>query len=164
MHWVPSLRAPYLDKGNRAATMGAPTSPVEVSMANMSRATAHVHHRSRCFHSCMYVRAQSVQTFGRKKTAVAVAYCKRGSGLIKLNGAPPHGPLPRPPPPRGPSAVLLGSSVALAERQSAGVFTGKAVADSSTCLVPRVAMALAADSVRPSTSAAAVLGCCYDGD
>ena len=31
--------------------------------------------------------AQSVQTFGRKKTAVAVAYCKRGSGLIKLNGA-----------------------------------------------------------------------------
>ena len=30
--------------------------------------------------------SQSVQTFGRKKTAVAVAYCKRGSGLIKLNG------------------------------------------------------------------------------
>ncbi|PNH09307.1 40S ribosomal protein S16-3 [Tetrabaena socialis] len=28
---------------------------------------------------------QSVQTFGRKKTAVAVAYCKQGSGLIKLN-------------------------------------------------------------------------------
>ncbi|GFR47493.1 hypothetical protein Agub_g9222 [Astrephomene gubernaculifera] len=31
---------------------------------------------------------QSVQTFGRKKTAVAVAYCKQGSGLIKLNGQP----------------------------------------------------------------------------
>ena len=30
----------------------------------------------------------SVQTFGRKKTAVAVAYVKRGRGLIKLNGAP----------------------------------------------------------------------------
>jgi len=29
---------------------------------------------------------QSVQTFGRKKTAVAVAHCKTGSGLIKLNG------------------------------------------------------------------------------
>ena len=30
----------------------------------------------------------SVQVFGRKKTAVAVAYCKRGSGLIKINGCP----------------------------------------------------------------------------
>ncbi|CAK0785305.1 40S ribosomal protein S16 [Coccomyxa viridis] len=31
---------------------------------------------------------QSVQTFGRKKTAVAVAYVKAGSGLLKLNGSP----------------------------------------------------------------------------
>lgn len=31
---------------------------------------------------------ESVQTFGRKKTAVAVAHCKRGKGLIKLNGSP----------------------------------------------------------------------------
>jgi len=31
---------------------------------------------------------QSVQTFGRKKSAVAVAYCKQGNGLIKLNGQP----------------------------------------------------------------------------
>jgi small subunit ribosomal protein S16e len=31
---------------------------------------------------------ESVQTFGRKKTAVAVAYTKRGKGLIKLNGSP----------------------------------------------------------------------------
>merc|ERR1711992_223213 len=31
---------------------------------------------------------QSVQTFGRKKTATAVAYCKRGKGLIKVNGRP----------------------------------------------------------------------------
>jgi len=30
----------------------------------------------------------SVQTFGRKKTSVAVAYAKRGRGLIKINGAP----------------------------------------------------------------------------
>jgi len=30
----------------------------------------------------------SVQTFGRKKTAVAVAYCKRGRGLVKVNGCP----------------------------------------------------------------------------
>lgn len=32
--------------------------------------------------------AQSVQCFGRKKTAVAVCMCKRGRGLIKLNGVP----------------------------------------------------------------------------
>ena len=32
--------------------------------------------------------AQSVQTFGRKKTAVAVSYCKKGRGLIKINGCP----------------------------------------------------------------------------
>merc|ERR1711887_250108 len=29
---------------------------------------------------------QSVQVFGRKKTATAVAHCKRGKGLIKVNG------------------------------------------------------------------------------
>merc|ERR1711899_222052 len=31
---------------------------------------------------------QSVQTFGRKKNATAVAYCKRGKGLLKGNGRP----------------------------------------------------------------------------
>merc|ERR1712205_204319 len=31
---------------------------------------------------------ESDQSFGRKKTAVAVAYCKRGRGLIKINGCP----------------------------------------------------------------------------
>uniref|UniRef100_A0A7S1X7W4 Small ribosomal subunit protein uS9c n=2 Tax=Eukaryota TaxID=2759 RepID=A0A7S1X7W4_9CHLO len=34
---------------------------------------------------------ESVQTFGRKKNAVAVAHCKRspkGQGILKLNGAP----------------------------------------------------------------------------
>ena len=31
---------------------------------------------------------QSVQCFGRKKTAVAVCHCKRGKGLVKLNGKP----------------------------------------------------------------------------
>ncbi|GAB2218172.1 hypothetical protein Droror1_Dr00001390 [Drosera rotundifolia] len=36
---------------------------------------------------------ESVQCFGRKKTAVAVAYCKRtasSSGSIKINGVPIH--------------------------------------------------------------------------
>ena len=28
------------------------------------------------------------QVFGRKKSATAVAYCKRGKGLIKVNGRP----------------------------------------------------------------------------
>jgi len=31
---------------------------------------------------------KSVQVFGRKKTATAVAFCTEGTGLIKLNGAP----------------------------------------------------------------------------
>eukprot|EP00128_Syssomonas_multiformis_P008368 Colp12_sorted_trinity150504_noHs@35195 len=31
---------------------------------------------------------QSVQTFGRKKTATAVAYCKQGNGVLKVNGVP----------------------------------------------------------------------------
>ena len=31
---------------------------------------------------------QAVQVFGRKKTATAVAYCKQGRGLIKVNGCP----------------------------------------------------------------------------
>jgi small subunit ribosomal protein S16e len=31
---------------------------------------------------------QSVQVYGRKKTATAVAHCKRGNGLVKVNGRP----------------------------------------------------------------------------
>ncbi|KAL7569484.1 hypothetical protein ACA910_009717 [Epithemia clementina (nom. ined.)] len=31
---------------------------------------------------------QSVQVFGKKKTATAVAFCKQGRGLIKVNGQP----------------------------------------------------------------------------
>ena len=31
---------------------------------------------------------ESVQTFGRKKSAVAVSFCKKGRGLIKINGCP----------------------------------------------------------------------------
>nr|ABX44789.1 putative 40S ribosomal protein RPS16 [Flustra foliacea] len=31
---------------------------------------------------------QSVQVFGRKKTATAVSHCKRGNGLMKVNGRP----------------------------------------------------------------------------
>ncbi|KAM3841706.1 LOW QUALITY PROTEIN: small ribosomal subunit protein uS9-like [Vipera latastei] len=31
---------------------------------------------------------QSVQVFSRKKTATAVVHCKRGNGLIKVNGRP----------------------------------------------------------------------------
>lgn len=33
-------------------------------------------------------KVESVQVFGRKKNATAVAYCKRGHGLIKVNGTP----------------------------------------------------------------------------
>jgi len=31
---------------------------------------------------------QSVQCFGKKKTATAVAHCKQGKGLVKVNGKP----------------------------------------------------------------------------
>ena len=31
---------------------------------------------------------KSVQVFGRKRSATAIAYCKEGSGLIKMNGVP----------------------------------------------------------------------------
>jgi len=30
----------------------------------------------------------SVQTFGKKKTATAVAHCKAGKGIVKVNGKP----------------------------------------------------------------------------
>lgn len=33
-------------------------------------------------------RLQSRQIFGRKKTATAVAHCRRGNWLIKMNGRP----------------------------------------------------------------------------
>jgi len=36
----------------------------------------------------MATTAQSVQCFGKKKTATAVAHCKAGKGLIKVNGRP----------------------------------------------------------------------------
>mmetsp|Transcript_26813 Transcript_26813/g.66064 ORF Transcript_26813/g.66064 Transcript_26813/m.66064 type:complete len:147 (-) Transcript_26813:77-517(-) len=31
---------------------------------------------------------ESVQTFGKKKNAIAVAHCKRGKGILKINGNP----------------------------------------------------------------------------
>ncbi|PUU74429.1 ribosomal protein S9 [Tuber borchii] len=36
----------------------------------------------------MAASTQSVQCFGKKKTATAVAHCKKGRGLVKVNGAP----------------------------------------------------------------------------
>merc|ERR1712215_274859 len=38
--------------------------------------------------STMVNAPSSVQVFGRKKTATAVAFCKRGNGMIKVNGRP----------------------------------------------------------------------------
>jgi len=34
--------------------------------------------------------AKAVQTFGKKKTATAVAHAKEGRGLIRINGSPIH--------------------------------------------------------------------------
>jgi ribosomal protein S9 len=36
----------------------------------------------------MSSKTQRIQTFGRKKTAIAVAQCKKGRGIIKVNGVP----------------------------------------------------------------------------
>ncbi|KAI9850788.1 MAG: 40S ribosomal protein S16 [Vezdaea acicularis] len=36
----------------------------------------------------MAEKTQSVQCFGKKKTATAVAHCKAGKGLVKVNGKP----------------------------------------------------------------------------
>ncbi|KAL5702865.1 40S ribosomal protein S16 [Ranunculus cassubicifolius] len=36
----------------------------------------------------MAAATESVQCFARKKTAVAVTHCKKGKGMIKINGAP----------------------------------------------------------------------------
>jgi len=33
-------------------------------------------------------RIKSVQTFGKKKTSIAVAYTREGTGLIRINGSP----------------------------------------------------------------------------
>ncbi|KAL5457701.1 hypothetical protein EMCRGX_G034988 [Ephydatia muelleri] len=38
----------------------------------------------------------SVQVFGRKKTATAVAHCAQGNGIIKVNGKPLHLMEPQP--------------------------------------------------------------------
>ncbi|KAJ1469302.1 putative ribosomal S16 [Baffinella frigidus] len=34
------------------------------------------------------VAVEAVQTFGKKKNAIAVAHCKRGKGILKVNGNP----------------------------------------------------------------------------
>ena len=39
---------------------------------------------------------KSVQTFGRKKTATAVAYCKHGKGIVRVNGRPLEQVEPKP--------------------------------------------------------------------
>ena len=38
--------------------------------------------------STIFTGNKAVQVFGRKKTSTAVAYCKQGRGLIKVNGCP----------------------------------------------------------------------------
>eukprot|EP00277_Geminigera_cryophila_P019029 CAMPEP_0179448378 /NCGR_PEP_ID=MMETSP0799-20121207/32219_1 /TAXON_ID=46947 /ORGANISM="Geminigera cryophila, Strain CCMP2564" /LENGTH=144 /DNA_ID=CAMNT_0021240151 /DNA_START=25 /DNA_END=459 /DNA_ORIENTATION=+ len=37
---------------------------------------------------------EAVQTFGKKKNAIAVAHCKRGKGILNVNGYPIDGLLP----------------------------------------------------------------------
>ena len=51
------------------------------SFSKSSFPKVNVHHYFYCY---LYL----CQVFGRKKSATAVAYCKRGKGLIKVNGRP----------------------------------------------------------------------------
>ncbi|CAL8071481.1 unnamed protein product [Calicophoron daubneyi] len=50
---------------------------------------------------------QSVQVFGRKKTATAVAHCKVGSGIIRVNGRPIDALEPKPLIPKLLEPILL---------------------------------------------------------
>ncbi|THD18458.1 Ribosomal protein S16 [Fasciola gigantica] len=50
---------------------------------------------------------QSVQVFGRKKTATAVAHCKLGSGNIRVNGRPIETLEPKPLIPKLMEPILL---------------------------------------------------------
>ena len=66
--------------GGRAARSSVPRCPVLLrGFAQACRP-----HAAACLPHLLLL--QSVQTFGRKKNAVAVAYVKRGKGEIRLNG------------------------------------------------------------------------------
>jgi len=43
---------------------------------------------TRPFPSLQWATVRRVQCFGKKKTATAVAHCKEGKGLVKVNGKP----------------------------------------------------------------------------
>ena len=56
------------------------TSPPLPSKLDIKSANSHI--------AIMSSTTQSVQCFGKKRTATAVAHCKSGKGLIKVNGKP----------------------------------------------------------------------------
>ena len=89
-----SVRLPLLRQRARVSRVAAPSPPVrprrrsritrktlEPRDAVLPRTTA------RLTSTTPSPVAIQVQTFGRKKTAVAVVHCKAGKGLIKFNGA-----------------------------------------------------------------------------
>merc|ERR1712183_1040067 len=56
-------------------------------MGQIKNIKLHIVTDIKCY-STMVNAPTSVQVFGRKKTATAVAFCKRGNGMIKVNGRP----------------------------------------------------------------------------
>lgn len=91
-----------MGKGISEGLFAARASPAAVSFAGLAqslltsvRFEARPSYRPRVPRACAPQimaeeagKTESVQTFGRKKTAVAVAYCKKGRGLMKINGVP----------------------------------------------------------------------------
>ena len=99
--------------------------------------------------SAIVIGAQ-VQTYGRKKTAVAVALCKTGNGLMKLNGCPMDLITPevlkmkapkKPPPPPNNNRGNDTKEVAKSLEQSLGTLIQECLAEVGA-LVP-IKMALA---------------------
>jgi hypothetical protein len=65
------------------------TEDFETSALQASKLHDNTQHSDDATHTAtMSAAAQSVQCFGKKKTATAVAHCKQGKGLIKVNGKP----------------------------------------------------------------------------
>lgn len=90
-----SVRLPLLRQPARVSRVVAPSPPGPAAMPVANHATNP--RTARCGPSTRTTArltsttpspvAIQVQTFGRKKTAVAVVHCKAGKGLIKFNGA-----------------------------------------------------------------------------
>jgi small subunit ribosomal protein S16e len=56
--------------------------------SNNPRHSTRIHDTTHRLTTAKMSAVQSVQCFGKKKTATAVAHCRQGKGLVKVNGKP----------------------------------------------------------------------------